>query len=95
MTQETDIPPPSRRRLDARKLRVRREKVGLSQSQLGTRLKVHGSQVAHWERGDWGCTASRLQDLAAALDCTPDDLAPDPVAPPPAEATRAAAPPAR
>lgn len=41
-------PPP----FDARALRVARERLGLTQAQLGKRIGVAANTIARWERGE-------------------------------------------
>ena len=50
------------------KLRVRRKELGLSQNRLAEAIGVTFQQIQKYERGANRVVASRLYDLAAALD---------------------------
>lgn len=55
-------------------IRKYREAAGLSKSELARKMKVSLPTVCRWEKGEDYPAASRLPDLASALDCTIDDL---------------------
>ncbi len=51
---------------------------GLSKSEVGRRIGVTRSMVGRYEKGKSSIGADRLKALAAALDCTVDDLLREP-----------------
>lgn len=55
-------------------IRKYREAAGLSKSDLARKMKVSLPTVCRWEKGEDYPAASRLPELAAALDCTIDEL---------------------
>lgn len=55
-----------------------RKKAGLTQMELAKKLGVVQSAVATWESGEGYPAASRLIEIAAALNCTVDDLLREP-----------------
>jgi phage repressor protein C with HTH and peptisase S24 domain len=69
---KTKTPPPFLTTADL--IRIHRERVGVSQSELGRRLGLSPQAVQHWERGKTRPRAQSLEDLAAALGVTPRDL---------------------
>lgn len=64
------------RYLDGAELRRRRVLAGLSQKQVADRIGTSKAQVSHWEKGDWGCQATQLPGLAAAVNAKPEELLP-------------------
>lgn len=56
------------------RLREARTKKGLSQKELADIVNVTGSMITQIERGTKQATAPLIADLAAALDCTANDL---------------------
>ena len=55
-------------------IRHARARAGLSQSKLGQRVGITFQQVQKYERGTNRVHFTRLLDLCAALDLTPEDL---------------------
>ena len=50
-----------------RRLRIRRRRLGLTQTQLATAIGVRFQQIHRWEVGDTKISAARLWTLATAL----------------------------
>lgn len=57
-----------------RRIKVIRWKAGLTQKQVGARIGVSGAQFHRYETGDTRVAASRLLDIAKALDVPVTDL---------------------
>jgi len=57
-----------------RRVRARREEVGLSQERLAHLVGLHYSTVSHIERGDRGLRVVSILRLAEGLACDPGDL---------------------
>lgn len=55
----------------ARTIRLQRRRRGLSQSELGSRLKMPQSQIARIEKGESDVRLSTLAGIARALDLEP------------------------
>jgi len=55
-------------------IRMRRLKLGLSQSDLGNVLRVSFQQIQKYENGTNAIASTRISDLSAALEMTPNDL---------------------
>lgn len=55
-------------------IKPKRIEAGLSQKQLAEILQVTQAAVANWEAGTAYPRAAQLPELAAALDCTIDEL---------------------
>jgi len=55
-------------------IRLYREKLGLTQQELATRLNVTQGLISQWELGETFPGASKLPELAKLLGCTIDDL---------------------
>lgn len=55
----------------ARTIRLQRNRKGISQSELGHRLKMPQSQIARIEAGDRDIRLSTLTEIARALDLEP------------------------
>jgi len=53
---------------------MRRLKLGLSQSDLGNVLRVSFQQIQKYENGTNAIASTRISDLSAALEMTPNDL---------------------
>lgn len=51
-----------------------RLRLQISQAVLATRLNRHPNQISRWEQGVRVPDAYELLDLAAALECSPQDL---------------------
>lgn len=51
-----------------------REKLGISQAQLATTMSVNQTAVSQWERGTALPACDKLPALAAALNCSIDEL---------------------
>ena len=56
------------------KIREYRETAGLTKTELAKKMGVSIPTVSRWERGEDYPAAVRLPALAAALDCTIDQL---------------------
>lgn len=59
-------------------LRIEREKLGLSQSQLGERLKVSRKTVSRWENNEREPRQSELAKIHVVLGISPDALVGNP-----------------
>ena len=55
-------------------IRMRRVKLGLSQTDLGNALRVSFQQIQKYENGTNAVASTRISDLCRALDMTPNDL---------------------
>jgi DNA-binding Xre family transcriptional regulator len=55
-------------------IRIRRVKLGLSQTDLGDALGVSFQQIQKYERGTNSVASTRISDLCRALEMTPNDL---------------------
>ena len=55
-------------------IRMRRAKLGLSQSDLGNALRVSFQQIQKYENGTNAVASTRITDLCRALEMTPNDL---------------------
>ena len=55
-------------------IRMRRLKLGLSQSDLGHALGVSFQQIQKYENGTNAVASTRISDLCQALEMTPNDL---------------------
>jgi transcriptional regulator with XRE-family HTH domain len=55
-------------------IRMRRVKLGLSQTELGAALGVTFQQIQKYERGTNAVASTRIPDLCRALEITPNDL---------------------
>ena len=55
-------------------IRMRRVKLGLSQSDLGNALRVSFQQIQKYENGTNAVASTRIADLCRALEITPNDL---------------------
>ena len=55
-------------------IRMRRLKLGLSQSDLGNALRVSFQQIQKYENGTNAVASTRISDLCRALEMTPNDL---------------------
>lgn len=55
-------------------IRARRRKLGVSQEKLAEALKLTFQQVQKYERGANRVSASKLQEIADALDCHPGEF---------------------
>ena len=51
-----------------------RKKAGLTQVELAKKLGIVQSAISAWESGEKYPRASKLAEIAAALNCTVDDL---------------------
>lgn len=56
------------------KIRMFREKAGMTQKELADALKLNQSSVARWETGEQNPTASKIGQIAQVLNCLPGDL---------------------
>lgn len=56
------------------KIKLFRERLGISQAALSKKLDVSQSTVAMWETGENVPKTNTLPELARALNCTIDDL---------------------
>lgn len=56
------------------RIRVLRERKGLSQAQLAAVTNVDRSAVAKWESAGVFPRADKIPVICEALDCTPNDL---------------------
>ena len=56
------------------KIRLFREKAGMSQRELATAIGVSQAAVAQWETGAAQPTLDNLRKAAEALGCNPGDL---------------------
>jgi len=65
-----------------RRVRARREALGLSQERLAHLVGLHYSTVSHIERGDRSLRVISILRLAEGLDCDPGDLLAGIAAPP-------------
>ena len=57
-----------------RRVRARREAIGISQEQLAHMTGLHYSTVSHIERGNRGLRVISILRLAEGLECDPGDL---------------------
>ena len=55
-------------------IRMRRVKLGLSQTDLGNALRVSFQQIQKYENGTNAVASTRISDLCKALEMTPNDL---------------------
>ena len=55
-------------------IRMRRVKLGLSQTDLGNALRVSFQQIQKYENGTNSVASTRISDLCRALEMTPNDL---------------------
>ena len=55
-------------------IRMRRVKLGLSQSDLGNALRVSFQQIQKYENGANAVASTRISDLCRALEMMPNDL---------------------
>lgn len=55
-------------------IRKYRESAGLNKSELAKKMNVSLPTVSRWETGEVYPSASRIPELAAALDCSIDEL---------------------
>lgn len=55
-------------------IRECREAAGLNMAELARKMRVSGPTVFRWESGEVYPSASRIPELAAALDCSIDAL---------------------
>ena len=55
-------------------IRMRRAKLGLSQSDLGNALRVSFQQIQKYENGTNAVASTHISDLCRALEMTPNDL---------------------
>ena len=55
-------------------IRMRRVKLGLSQTDLGNALRVSFQQIQKYENGTNAVASTRISDLCRALEMTPNDL---------------------
>ena len=55
-------------------IRMRRLKLGLTQTDLGNVLGVTFQQIQKYERGTNAVASTRISDLCRALEMTPNDL---------------------
>lgn len=51
-----------------------REKCGIRQEDIATKLNVDRSTIAKWETGEAMPRSDKLPELAKILDCSIDDL---------------------
>lgn len=63
------------RNVTASRIRFRRAQLGLSQSELASKMNVDRSTIAKWESGDNNLRQGVLKQLANALNCSPVWLA--------------------
>lgn len=61
-------------RIPQHRIREARERLGLTQAQLGERMGVSEQQVARYERGDRRLTIQMMARFAATLNVTPAEL---------------------
>ncbi len=59
-------------------MRKQRRLAGLSQEEMGRRLGVTLRSYARWERGETAGHVGRVDAIAKALKCKPEDLMPEP-----------------
>jgi transcriptional regulator with XRE-family HTH domain len=57
-----------------KRLRVLRDRLGLTQEELGARAGFHSQRISEFERGDSNCTLETIGRLAAGLSCEPAEL---------------------
>lgn len=55
-------------------IKTQREKAGITQAELATRLKVTQAAIAIWETGEAMPRADKLPELAKVLGCSIDAL---------------------
>ena len=55
-------------------IRMQRAKLGMSQTDLGNALGVTFQQIQKYENGTNAVASTRISDLCAALEMTPNDL---------------------
>lgn len=55
-------------------LREAREKKGLTQAQLASRINVKQAAVSHWENGRWPPLKKYHKKIAKILGCTTEDI---------------------
>ena len=63
---------PERRILQ--RMKTIRKRKGLSQEEIGRRLGVTLRTYARWERGESSGYVGHINEIAKALECTPDDI---------------------
>lgn len=56
------------------KIRMFREKAGMTQKELADALKLNQTSVSRWETGEHNPTASKIVQIAQVLNCLPGDL---------------------
>ncbi|MGT2910879.1 LexA family transcriptional regulator [Streptococcus cameli] len=56
------------------KLKERRKRLGLTQQELADQLQVNKSSISHWEHGTTVPNQKNIQDLAAILQLTKEEL---------------------
>ena len=56
------------------KIRLYREKAGISQRELASALGISQAAVAQWEQGTTTPTLENLRKAAVVLGCAPGDL---------------------
>jgi transcriptional regulator with XRE-family HTH domain len=57
-----------------KRLRLLRERLGLTQEELAARAGFHAQRISEFERGDSNCTLETIGRLAAGLGCEPAEL---------------------
>jgi transcriptional regulator with XRE-family HTH domain len=62
------------RKVVARKVRARREKLGLSQEALAERANMHWTYISGVERSKYNVSLDSLVRLAKAVGCEPYEL---------------------
>lgn len=55
-----------------------RKKAGITQTELAKKLGIAQSAVSAWESGEKSPRTAKLMEIAAALNCTVDDLLREP-----------------
>lgn len=55
-------------------LKERRKRLGLTQAQVGKKLEVDQSAVAHWENNHCKPIKKYREKLAKLYGCTPDEI---------------------
>lgn len=57
-----------------KRVRTLRERLRLTQEELGARAGFHSQRISEFERGDANCTLETIERLAAGLKCEPAEL---------------------
>ena len=57
-----------------KRVRMLRDRLGITQEELGARIGLHSQRISEFERGEANCTLETIERLSEGLECEPAEL---------------------